>query len=218
MIGIGKVALVNIDGQDQIIPESEYRSKMKYIVEININKSDIFIFMTNKKDEKNILQKFKNFCKKNENKFDYFENWKTWNLSIQYPLIEKKNHLDEYVCDYMCKEGIDRVRGGSFLNKSFDQSQIRILKNLDICKYHLVKIETCGCYCSKNYFDDTITISDSNICGFCECCHPSIPFYDEKSLFDHEVDEIRKRDAMERSNKCRRCKEVGHFTEDCDFM
>ncbi len=182
----------------------------KIVIKNNENKYQIFVFVTNQKEQRNIIQKFKKYCKKSE-KLEYFKNWKNWTFSIKDPLLdldelEKKDwkttifspeeyneheHKKEtrwsmichYVGEIISEEGIDNVRGGPYLNTILNKSDLYSLASLDICDKHKVGIKHCHCVFSKNYIDGS-TISDPDIVDFCACC--SKPCYSRNELIKHE--------------------------------
>lgn len=177
--------------------------------ENNKKKKKIFCFITNQKKEKNIIERFKRYCKKNE-KLEYFTNWKSWNISIEDPLIDLKEEkkkcetaiydeddpslelndendimliINECVQQVISEEGIDIVRGGCYLNTNLDELEFSSLLCAEICIKHKVGIKYCRCTFSKNIVDGS-TIIDPYIYDFCSCCNE--PFYNSDDLRNHE--------------------------------
>jgi len=188
---------------------NENEDQYKYISLIKIknkNKDSLksskkyFVFPTNSKYKKYVLKKFKIFYSKLNSNFleDLNEN----NIFIQ-KIKQKVHNIDKYVINYMYIHGIDKVRGGSYINKHISYgTTLDIIEKYNFCENCEKGNFYCLCPCIEEFR--------------CECCHRTEYFSSIEALKKHEIEIKKKERIMEKNSRCDYCHEKGHYKEHCD--
>lgn len=99
--------------------------------------------------------------------------------------------------------GFQQVRGGSYINRFIEsniyQDIIRKYTFCEICEYG---INYCICPHEPQFL--------------CDCCYKTQYFFTKEELNKHQIEIGKKEKIIERKYFCTRCRDIGHFEENCN--